>query len=317
MKKQLTSTLNYTLFLVVFLLALSCSNDLSELETTNEILQDQNAKGILQGKDAVAFVENPFIWPNEICAEEEFEFCLNFVPEFNKQGKPQSTNLQVQLLIQGDNPETEEIETEYYLQIFQDNYMPNEGDTEAQVCFNYTFDIAGDYELRYKIGAGGFTDVLVTVLDCNPCDEAQFSYETEDNQHIIFTYNHGEEASSVTLVFTFPQVLNSDLNEFGQYVAADGKIYEVNNPTNQTVFTWTGYVSCKSAEAETFEFIFTADCSAPPANDGQANIWTDAKIVAIDGEPLVDDVFTPENEGPYSLKGDLKNIVFEGCPSDK
>lgn len=305
MKNQLMKSLNYTLGLVVFLFALSCSNDLSEIETTNEIFGVENTKDLLQGKNAAAFVENPFTWPEEICAGEEFEFCLNFVPEFNKQGKPQSTNLQVQLLV-GDD----------YVQIFQDNYLPNVGDTEAQACFNYTFDMAGDYSLRYHIGSGGFTDVVVTVLDCNPCDEASFSYETEDNQHIIFTYNHGEEVSTVTLAFTFPQVINSQLNEDGKYVAADGKIYEVNNPTSQTVFTWTGYVSCKTSEAETFEFMFSPDCSAPPANDGKANIWTDAKIIAIEGVALVDDLLTEENEGPYSLKGDLPNIVYEGCPKN-
>lgn len=300
MKKQLTSTLKYILGLVVFLFALSCSNDILELETTNEIFGVENTKDLLQGKNAAAFVENPFTWPEEICAREEFEFCLNFFPEFNKQGKPQSTNLQVQLLV-GDD----------YVQIFQDNYSPNEGDTEAQVCFNYSFNMAGDYSLRYKIGEHGFTDVVVTVLDCNSCDEANFSYETEDNQHIIFTYNHGEEVSNVTLAFTFPQVMNSELNELGQYIAADGKIYKVN--ANQTVFTWTGYVSCKTSEAENFEFMFTPDCSAPPANDGQALVWTDAKIIAIDGVTLIDDVLTEENEGPYSLKGDLANIVYEGC----
>ena len=150
---------------------------------------------------------------------------------------------------------------------------------------------------------------------CPECDEAAFDYETENKQDIAFTYNHGEEVESLTLAFTFPQVLDLPLNDNGDYVAPDEKIYSVNNPTNQTVFSWTGDVSCKSTEAETFVFAMTADCSAPPANDGQALIWTDAKITAIDGVALVDDPLTLDvNEGPYSLKGDLANIVFEGCP---
>ena len=90
----------------------------------------------------------------------------------------------------------------------------------------------------------------------------------------------------------------------------------VNNPTNQTVFTWKGMVGCTLDEPTRFAFVHVPDCSAQPANDGKANIWTDAKIVAIDGTPLVDDPNTPENEGPVSLKGTLSNIVYFGCPEN-
>ncbi|MDT8417913.1 MAG: hypothetical protein RQ864_08910, partial [Lutibacter sp.] len=156
---------------------------------------------------------------------------------------------------------------------------------------------------------------VVEVAPCTPCDDASFTYETADNQNITFTYNHGEEVSNVTIAFTFPQVMNSQLNGDGKYVGADGKLYDVNNATNQTVFTWTGPVSCKSGEAETFEFSFTPDCSAPPANDGQALVWTDAKIVAIDGVALVDNLLTIEDESEINLKeiNDLSNIVYTGC----
>ncbi|WP_297336475.1 hypothetical protein [Algoriphagus sp.] len=150
---------------------------------------------------------------------------------------------------------------------------------------------------------------------CSECDEALFSYQTEDNQNITFSYNHGEEVESLTIAFTFPQVLDLELNENGEYVAPDGKVYGVNNPTNQTVFTWTGAVSCKATESETFEFSMIADCSAPQSNDGKANIWTDAKIIGINGEALVDDPETLEiDESEIDLKEDLSNIVFEGCP---
>ncbi|MFZ5431186.1 MAG: hypothetical protein ACOZDD_13200 [Bacteroidota bacterium] len=152
---------------------------------------------------------------------------------------------------------------------------------------------------------------------CAGCDEASFDYETSDNLNIIFTYNHGEEVESVTISFTFPQVLNSELDVNGKYVGADGKLYVVNNPTNQTNFTWTGYVSCKADEAATFAFSVKGDCSAPPANDGQAIIWTDATVIAINGVLLVDDPETVENEGPYSLKGTLSNIVYTGCPKSE
>lgn len=180
-----------------------------------------------------------------------------------------------------------------------------------------TYSITAEYVPDYGFCSSVADAVTVTVVDCTDCDEASFDYETSDNLNIIFTYNHGEEVESVTISFTFPQVLNSELDVNGKYVGADGKLYVVNNPTNQTNFTWTGYVSCKADEAATFAFSVKGDCSAPPANDGQAIIWTDATVIAINGVLLVDDPETVENEGPYSLKGTLSNIVYTGCPKSE
>ncbi len=173
--------------------------------------------------------------------------------------------------------------------------------TGWKACDEVEFSIVGE-------GVGdpaSFTNVLYSLFgECTDCDDASFLYKTENNNlDILFSYNHNEEMN-LTIEFTFPQVLNSTLVD-GKYVGADDKLYDVNNPDNQTVFTWTGVVGCKANDPTTFAFNVAPDCDAPPANDGQAIIWTDAKIVAIDGVAL---------EVPFSLKGGNSNIVYTGCP---
>ena len=136
------------------------------------------------------------------------------------------------------------------------------------------------------------------VGECITCDEASFSYATANNLDISFTYNAGEETGALedaVVAFTFPQVVNLPLNEDGLFVAPDGKLYTVNNPTNQTVFTWIGDIGCTAETATTFVFSHTPDCSAPPANDGKANIWTDMTVNGV------------------SVKGESSNIVYTGC----
>lgn len=137
------------------------------------------------------------------------------------------------------------------------------------------------------------------VGECILCDDESFTYTTTNNLDITFTYNAGEETgalSNAVVEFTFPQVQNLSLNEDGLYVAPDGKLYTVNNPSNQTVFTWTGDIGCTTEEAVTFVFNHSPDCSAPPAEDGQAIIWTDTKVNGL------------------SVKGTNANIVYTGCP---
>ena len=146
---------------------------------------------------------------------------------------------------------------------------------------------------------------------CNDCDEESFSYETSnENLDVVFSYNYSEEAE-MTLTFTLPQA-KIVLPTGATYIGADSKSYLVGG--NGTNLTWTGMVSCSNEEPTTFEFEFAADCGPSKANDGKANIWTNTEVKAINGVVLVDDPNTPENEGPYSLKGALPNIVYSGCP---
>lgn len=147
---------------------------------------------------------------------------------------------------------------------------------------------------------------------CSDCDEESFSYvATNANLDVTFSYNYSE-AAEMTLTFTLPQA-KIELANGSTYIGADGKSYMVGG--NGTNLTWTGTVSCSNESPTTFEFDFVADCGPSTANDGNANIWTDATVKAINGVVLIDDLLTLDvNEGPYSLKGSLPSIVYAGCP---
>ncbi|MDO9037506.1 MAG: hypothetical protein Q7U59_04060, partial [Lutibacter sp.] len=202
MKNQFTSRIVKLTFAFMFvLIASSCSQDDEAMDAAvlaNEINSELSAR---PDKVVAAAVTESFNLPTTpVCAGVAAEFCFTAAI---------GTNLQVQQLIAG--------EWEQVYQISQS--------TTVNTCFPLTFATAGTYQLRYKIGNGGFSaPVTVTVVNCSTCDDANFTYETADNQNIVFTYNHGEEVSNVTIQFTFPQVKNSILNGDGKYVGADGKL---------------------------------------------------------------------------------------------
>lgn len=131
---------------------------------------------------------------------------------------------------------------------------------------------------------------------CPSCEDESFGYVTENNLDVTFTYNAAEPLQNAVVKFTFPQILSLHLNGNGQYEGPDGKLYSVNNPTNQTVFTWIGDIGCTASAAVSFQFSLSPDCSAPPANDHKANIWTDTTVNSV------------------SVKGTNANIVYTGCP---
>ena len=140
------------------------------------------------------------------------------------------------------------------------------------------------------------------VGECINCDEdSTFTYTTTNsNLDVVFSYNAGAGTGALedaVVEFTFPQVMDLSLNEDGNYVAPDGKVYTVNSATNQTNFTWTGDIGCTTEEATTFAFGFAPDCGAGNANDGQAMIWTDTKVNGV----------SVKNSG-------TPNIVYSGCP---
>jgi len=250
-------------------------------------------EGVMLKKAKIAEAEDLVTWDPEICAGVEHEFIID---------TEVGTNVQVQQLVDGE-----------WIQVFQMSKT-----TDDPQKFYLTFETEGEYELRFKVGSGGYSDQTLIVENCEMCDDASFSYQTENNLDIVFSYNHNEEAE-ITIVFTFPQIENLELNDEENYEAPDGKEYSVNNPKNQTVFTWTGEISCKASEPTTFEFSFVPDCGSGNAKDKQAVIWTDTKIIAIDGEQVItteDDPSTPDIDETvigYSIKGDLSNIVYTGC----
>ncbi|WP_163324066.1 hypothetical protein [Draconibacterium mangrovi] len=208
-------------------------------------------------------------------------------------------------------------------------YDTNEPESQGdKLVFSLPLTMLGDWTYCQDISFGLKIESSTQVQEvsynqtltetCKSCDDASFGYVTSDNMNITFSYNHDSEAE-VTLRFTFPQVENLALNENEEYEAPDGKTYSVNNPKNQTNFTWTGEISCKASEPTTFEFSFVPDCGSVNAKDEQAVIWTDTKIIAIDGEQVItteDDPSTPDIDETvigYSIKGDLSNIVYTGC----
>lgn len=203
---------------------------------------------------------------------------------------------------------------EEWIQVFQ------QSQASSGVSGNLSDYEVGTYNFRWKVsGQGGVQNVefTVEVENCSTCDDESFSYEAlvgETDVDVVFSYNYSEE-SEVSIDFTFPQI-NIDIPNQGTYTGIDGKNYTVTG--NGTVFHWTGLVSCSAEFPTTFAFDgLIPDCGPSTAKDGKANIWTNAKVVAIDGDELVDDLETSDvNEGPYSLKGELDNIVYEGCPID-
>ncbi|WP_319503000.1 hypothetical protein [uncultured Draconibacterium sp.] len=252
-------------------------------------------EGLMLKKAKIAEIESLVSWNPTVCAGEEHEFIID---------TEVGTNVQAQQLEDGE-----------WIQVFQMNKT-----TEFPQKFYLTFETTGEYQLRFKVGnRWSENNAKLVVENCDMCDDALFSYATDDNLDIVFSYNHDEKAE-ITIAFTFPQVEDLELNDEGNYEAPDGKVYSLNNPKNQTVFTWTGEIGCNASEPTTFEFGFAPDCSSGNAKDGQATIWTDTKILAINGEPVImteDDLSTPDIDETvigYSVKGDLSNIVYTGCP---
>ena len=192
--------------------------------------------------------------------------------------------------------------------------------------FDYTSISCGD-SFEYSLNEASFpadepvvfsgTQYFNTICSSD-CDAETFDYSSSVEDGLVdvtFEYSYSEE-TEMSIDFTFPQI-NNNIPNNGTYTGADGKTYRVTG--NGKVFHWTGNVSCSSTSPTTFRFEgIEPNCGSGNSNDGKANIWTDAKVVAIDGIKLVDNPETSDiNEGSYSLKGRLPNIVFEGCPTTK
>lgn len=250
--------------------------------------------------------------------------------DIGRSGKTKDVNFQIwntpeQMLIQlKSNVATDKVL--YTINSTEFTYDPAV-DIPADTYFIIYFDLPEGYEAceyileSVRIDGGGpqleYIDINYGVYEyCSDCDEESFTYDAtvgETEVDVLFSYSYSEEAE-VSIDFTFPQI-NIDIPNQGTYVGADGKSYVVTG--NGTVFHWTGSVSCSSEEPTTFAFEgLMPDCGPSTAKDGLANIWTNAKVLAINGVELVDDLETLDvDEGPYSLKGDLESIVYSGCPT--
>ncbi len=177
-----------------------------------------------------------FVVPTEVCAGVEAAF------SFEAQV---GTNLQVQQLIAGE-----------WVQVYKISQS-----TSNPQNFNLSFEEAGDYSLRYKIGSGGFTEKSVTVLNCNVCEES-FSYIDNKDGTYIFTYTVGEDMDAAEVVFTFAQgAYDSGLSEdFSQ------------NGNGQTYKATMDLQKCDVLE---YTITLQANCSG---NSPNSNVWTDFKV---------------------------------------
>lgn len=258
MKNQFTSRIVKLTFAFMFILiASSCSEDNDAMDAAalaKEINSETAAKG---AKVSAAAVET-FTVPTEVCAGVATDFCFE---------APTGTNLQVQQLIAGD-----------WVQVYQIS-----ASTSVNTCFPLTFATAGTYQLRYKIGSGGFTQVAVTVVNCG-CDES-FSYVDNGGGSYTFTYVPAEDLENANLVFTFAQgVTVSGLTGWSSEGVTKQKIM---NLVACTTYTWT--------------VILSPNCSGHSNN---SNVWTDFKVVNSDGNLLNDS----------KKNNDTPNIVI-ACPN--
>lgn len=248
MKNQFTSRIVKLTFAFMFILiASSCSEDNDAMDAA--VLAQENNEIAAKGAkvSAAAAVDGSFNLPIQVCAGEPADFCFTAAI---------GTNLQVQQLIAG-----------VWIQVYQSSQS-----TLADPCFPLTFATAGDYQLRYKIGAGGFSDpVTVKVINCG-CDES-FSYVANDNGSYTFTYVPAEDLANANLVFTFAQgAYASGLTGF--------------SPAGVTMQKTMDLVAC---ETYSWEVVLTPDCNGAQKN---SNVWTDFKV------------------GDESKKGELDNIVI-------
>jgi hypothetical protein len=102
-------------------------------------------------------VGDQLLWDEPVCEGVEHEYCLTFPQAYKGNGDPKTTNGQVQLHYDGDDPETPEIEDGYWLQIAN-------GDGNTEFCFDYTFDEPGDYLVRFK-ASDQFQETTITVSE--------------------------------------------------------------------------------------------------------------------------------------------------------
>ena len=260
MKNQITSKILKFAFAFMFILiASSCSEDNDAMDAAALAQENAVNETLAKGAKVVAIAVETFTVPAEVCAGVATDFCFE---------APIGTNLQVQQLIAGD-----------WVQVYQIAKS-----TLVITCFPLTFEAEGDYQLRYKIGSGGFTEATVTVVNCNDCDES-FGYVANGSNSFTFTYIPAESVENANIIFTFAQGVDvSGLNNW----TANGVTRQMEmDLVACTTYTWT--VS------------LTPNCSG---NSKNSNVWTDFKVNNNDGN-LEND--SKKNDG-------TPNIVI-ACPN--
>ena len=236
MKNQFTSRIVKLTFAFMFVfLTSSCSDDNETLDAA-ALAQDQiNSEISAKGVKSTTVAVEKFIVPSEVCASVATDFCFE---------APIGTNLQVQQWIAG-----------VWVQVYQISQS-----ISTTTCFPLTFPNAETYQLRYKIGSGGFTQVPVNVVDCSEgCDES-FSYVDNGSNSYTFTYTPSESVVGAHVVFTFAQ---------GTYVSGLAD-FSAEGVTMQKTMD---LVACS-----TYEWTVVLQSNCKGLGQLKANVWTDFKV---------------------------------------
>jgi hypothetical protein len=116
---------------------------------------------------------------------------------------------------------------------------------------------------------GNKTECFVVNVIPDGCEES-FTYKTNDDLTVIFTYRSDVKIDGAEVKFTCPQITG--------YTSNDGKTYTVNNTGNQTVLSWIG--SIEACTSITFNLTFNPDCiyNENSKKWNTPNIWTDFKV---------------------------------------
>lgn len=237
-----------------------------------------------KGKVAATETADALTWTNDVCEGVEHEFCLEFPQALKGNGAPKETNGLVQLLVEGDDPETEEVESEYYVRI-------EGGSGNTSYCFNYTFETAGTYSLRYKASSPDWSYTTVEVTNCG-CEES-FDYEVVYNDDkteatVTFTYIPEVDMDDATLIFTFAQ---------GVIVGGDLAEWDSNGVTKQKT------MNLKACDEYVWEVTLSARCNGK--GQSEVNAWTDFKV---GNEWFYDEEKEEDVLNAISKKGELENI---------
>lgn len=132
-----------------------CSVESIESEDVNSI----DAKGNVNNLVAESVLT---FSPKESCIGELVEYCLTF-PQATAGPNNKETQVLIDLKVIGDDPNTEETEEFYYVDIFR-----GKGNTMA--CFDYIFDL-GTNEIRYKTAGTLGTEWIEDTITISSCVE--------------------------------------------------------------------------------------------------------------------------------------------------
>ncbi len=232
------------IYLLILVIGFSgCSVD--SLDSEDQI-NSYDAKGD-NGKPSADEISLEFS-PNEACAGESVNYCLTF-PQATNGGGNKSTNVLVDLKVEGDDPETsDEIENSYYVDIFR-----GQGDT--YVCFDYTIEEEGVYEIRYKTAGNNGVEWIsdqIVVEDCSNCDNLLVAELTCGDTSILEVSFVAEESG--------PIVIQGGLTSGTSIIDAQSEALEQNltHPgvvnSNANVTRWEGDVTACEEVTITIEF---------------------------------------------------------------